>query len=422
MVTLKHISKQLYDQFYTDYKYNHFMQTSDLALRRSEDGWVTDFIGFYKDDVLIGIMALANYSVFLSRKKYEVTMGPLLNYDDLEESLSALLALKNYMDSLKAISCEISPNIIAKIHYPNVESKLDIENIKNEFERIGFNYQSDSDEGASKIKWFFKKYIKQYNSYEDLADSFDSETKRLIKNAKSFPLEVVKLAKDDLKRAVDILDVTAKNRNFNSRSLNYHNSLYDYMNKNNEAKYLVVQLNVKKYLEMLKTEANDLTVAIAKDQGNTSKRAINRLNQNKDQLVARENRIDQLKTISEKTVDICSGVFIGANKTMTYLFGGSKPDYMRYYGTYLLQDYTIKMAYDNDYEVYDFFGTLSTLSGYPENEGVFMFKRGFGGQLEENIGFFEYKPKTLINTLFESLREIKHRIKKWVFTLSLQLL
>lgn len=412
MVTLKQIDKQFYDEFLNDYKFNHFMQSSDLALRRKHDGWDTNFLGFYKSDLLIGTMALESRSVFLGQKKYEVTMGPLLNYDDLKESYAALKALKAYMDKLKAISCEISPNIIANIHYPTLQIKLDKDDFINELANIGFDYQSDSDEDGSKIKWFFKKDLKQYNSYEELLDSYDGETKRLIKNAKGFPLEVVELDKKDLSRAVNILDLTAKRRDFSSRNINYHKLLYEYMNENNLAKYLVVQLNVEKYLDILNSEAKDLKALIIKDQDNSSKRAINRSNQNKDQLLARENRLDQLKSINEKTVDICSGVFIGANQTMTYLFGGSKTDYMRYYGTYLLQDYTIKMAYDIGCEVYDFFGTLSSLAGYPENEGVFMFKRGFGGQLEENIGFFEYKPKNFVNSIYEFLRKIKHRINK----------
>ncbi len=184
------------------------------------------------------------------------------------------------------------------------------------------------------------------------------------------------------------------------------------MNNKDEAKYLVVELNVEEYLNVLNSEAKDLRQAIKADSDNKSKRAQNRVNQNKDQLLAREKRIDQLKEINTPKIDISAGVFIGVGNTMTYLFGGSNKDYLKYYGVYYLQDYIINYALENNYKVYDFYGTLTKLSGHPEQEGVYHFKKGFGGQLYENIGFFELKPKSLFNSVFEMIVKIKHAISK----------
>lgn len=412
MILINEINKETYDNFLIDYKLKHFLATSATSLRRSVEGYKTTFIGFFNQKELIGVAALSGNKVFLNRKKYEITMGPLLDYNNLETTKASLKALANYIAEIKAISCEISPNIIANIHYPEFKELIHKEQYINAFMESDWTYQLESDEDASKQRWFFKKDISNYKSFEDLAMTYEAETKRLIKNAKSFPLKVVELDKENLERAVSILDLTGKRRGFSTRNMLYHQSLYDYMNKNHEAKYLVVELNVEEYLSLLEIEANDLKAAIVVDKDNKSKRARNRVNQNQDQLKAREERISQLKEINSPTVDICSGVFIGANDTMTYLFGGSKKEYMRYYGTYFLQDYTIKYAYDQDYKLYDFYGTLSKFAGFDEAEGIFNFKKGFGGKLYENLGFFEYKPKSIINSTYETLRKIKHLILK----------
>lgn len=410
MIKIKEIDKKLFDDYLSKHENQHFLQTSAIGYRRSIEGWETYLLGFFKDNNLVGAMQMNGINVFLNYKRYEVVMGPLLDYDNKVETSDALKALKEYIDDIKAIECNISPNLVTNVHYPELESLRDKDEIIKIFKGSGWSLVEGLDALDSKLRWFFKKDIKKFETYKDLTDSYDRETRRLIANAKTFPLKVIELEENNLSRAVNILDETGERRDFSTRDSEYHKSLYKYMNEDNEAKYLVVELNVKQYLDILQKEADQIKQDIIVDADNDSKRARNRVNQNQDQLKARENRIQQLKEIKAETVDICSGVFIGANNTMTYLFGGSKKEFMRYYGTYFLQDYTIHYAYDKGYEIYDFYGTRSKISGFPEEEGIFDFKKGFGGKLYENIGYFEYKPKNLINTLIETLRKIKHAI------------
>lgn len=410
MIKISEIDKKVFDDYLSTHDNQHFLQTSDIGYRRSLEGWKTYLLGFFKDDNLIGAMQMSGIKVFLNYKRYEVVMGPLLDYDNKAQTKEAMKALKDYMDEIKAIECEISPNLSINVHYPKLYSIRDKEETIKIFKDSGWSLVEGIEGLDSKLRWFFKKNIKQFETYNDLTNSYERETNRLIANAKTFPLKVIELDEDNLSRAINILDETGERRDFSTRNQGYHESLYKYMNKNNEAKYMVVELDVREYLNILKKEVAQIKQDIVADSDNDSKRARNRVNQNKDQLNAREKRIKQLEEIKAETIDICSGVFIGANNTMTYLFGGSKKEFMRYYGTYFLQDYSIHYAYDKGYEIYDFYGTRSKISGFPEEEGIFDFKKGFGGKLYENIGYFEYKRKSLVNTFIESLRKIKHAI------------
>lgn len=406
---IKQIDAKTLDDFLANYKHDSFSQTSDFANRRKVDGWNPEFLGFYKNEELVGAVQLTSYKIFLNKKRYESIYGPLLPYDNLEETKECLILLKDYLIDNNATECTMNPNVKVAAHHPEFEELINKEQLIDAFKEAGWEYLENSDKDESTLRWFFVKDIEQFDTYKDLMDSYEPETKRLISNAKSFPLKVVELDVDNLDRAVNIFTETAERREFDTRDLKYHKTLFTHMNKKHEAKYLVVELDVKGYLDVLNNEANDIKADIEKDIDNTSKRAKNRVNQNKDQLKARENRINQLSKINQEVVDICSGVFIGANDTMTYLFGGSKEDYMRYYGTYFLQDFTIKYAYDNNYKKYDFYGTRCKLCGFPEEEGIFQFKQGFGGRLYENVGYFTFKPTNITNSVYEFLRNIKNK-------------
>lgn len=411
MIEISEIDKKVYDEFLENYQYQHFLQTRAMGSRRSLEGWESKLLGFFENNKLVGAMQINGIRLFLNKKKYEIPMGPLLNYKNKKQTLAALKALTKYMDKLKAIECEINPNLAVKVHYPHVKIIFDKTELIQPLKGLGFQYLDNTDQLISKLRWFFKKDISQYNNSEALLQSYDRETRRLIANAKSFPLEIVELNKNNLWRAVDILDKTAERRGFSSRNLKYHQSLFEYLNQDHEAKYLVVRLNVAAYICVLQEEIQSLEMDIEADEDKKSKRARNRVKQNKDQLLARKRRLKQLKKLEEGYVDISSGVFIGANKTMTYLFGGSKKEFTAYYGSYFLQDYSIHYALNHGYEIYDFYGTRSKISGFPEEEGVFDFKKGFGGMLYENIGYFQYRPKGLFNSIIQGLRKIKHLIK-----------
>lgn len=410
MIVLKRIDQKTFDDYLKIYKHNHFLQTSNIGKRRALEGWKVDFLGFYAQEELIGALQLTKRNVLLNRNKYEILMGPLLNYSDLDQTKQCLNVLTNYLNEKKAIECLISPNIISKVHYPEIEIILDKDCYIEMFESLGWSYLKDSDDDTSTLRWFFQKDLTSFDSYQDLIESYEPETKRLISNAKAFPLKVIELEINNLERASVILDETGNRRDFSTRSMEYHKSLFTQMNKNNEAMYLVVELDVKAYLDILKKELKPINDSILADSKIDSKRARNRVNQYKDQLLAKNKRISQLESLNQETVDICSGVFIGANDTMTYLFGGSKKEFMQYYGTYFLQDYTLKHAYDYGYKLYDFYGTRSKISGYPEEEGIFEFKKGFGGKLVENLGYFIYKPKNIFNSIFEVLSKLKHSL------------
>ena len=104
-------------------------------------------------------------------------------------------------------------------------------------------------------------------------------------------------------------------------------------------------------------------------------------------------------------------MFILYGDEIIYLFSGSYAEYMQFCGQYRLQWEIIKYAADHNYKRYNFFGIQDVFNPNGKDRGVYEFKKGFGGYVEELLGAYELSLSP-INTLFNILKKFKHIIKK----------
>ena len=104
-------------------------------------------------------------------------------------------------------------------------------------------------------------------------------------------------------------------------------------------------------------------------------------------------------------------MFILYGNEIVYLFSGSYAEYMNFCGQYRLQWELIKYAADNGYRRYNFYGIQDVFNPQGKDYGVYEFKKGFGGYVEELLGSFEISisPK---NKVYRLLKSVKKIIKK----------
>jgi len=75
----------------------------------------------------------------------------------------------------------------------------------------------------------------------------------------------------------------------------------------------------------------------------------------------------------------------------------------------------IGWAVDTECTVYDFQGVSGNMSEYDPLYGLYRFKRGFGGTLDELAGEFDYVYKPIMNKLADlaiALAEILRAVKR----------
>ena len=104
-------------------------------------------------------------------------------------------------------------------------------------------------------------------------------------------------------------------------------------------------------------------------------------------------------------------MFILYGDEIVYLFSGSYEEYMKFCGQYRLQWEIIKYAADHGYKRYNFYGIQDVFNPQGKDYGVYEFKKGFGGYVEELLGSYiidiDFKSK-----IYNLLRKIKRLIKR----------
>lgn len=82
-------------------------------------------------------------------------------------------------------------------------------------------------------------------------------------------------------------------------------------------------------------------------------------------------------------VPLAAAMFVVDDKEIVYLYSGSVRKLQKYGGAHLMQWKMIQEAVEKDCEKYNFYGVRPV-----EGDGVYNFKLGFRGKVEELLGTF----------------------------------
>ena len=82
-------------------------------------------------------------------------------------------------------------------------------------------------------------------------------------------------------------------------------------------------------------------------------------------------------------------MFIIIKPEIIYLSSGNYSKFMKFNSQYLLQWMMIKYGIENGFKKHNFYGIPADINTHPKDYGIYEFKRGFNGYVEELIGEFE---------------------------------
>ena len=96
--------------------------------------------------------------------------------------------------------------------------------------------------------------------------------------------------------------------------------------------------------------------------------------------------------------------FILYNNEIIYMFSGAYEEFRSFYASYALQWHMITYALEHGYTKYNFLGITGNFDPESEDYGVYQFKRGFPGTVEELVGDFILPVNKLTYGLYKKLK------------------
>lgn len=216
-------------------------------------------------------------------------------------------------------------------------------------------------------------------------------TRNTIRKASKIGTTIRELDYDELDKFQSIMEETGERKNFSIRKLDYYQDMYKLFHDKGEIKYVITELNLKQYIERLNNEQQEKKKELEKlndAKYNDGKRKA--INNEIASIEKRKKEAIEIRKHKNKDIITLSGsMFIMIQPEIIYLSSGNYSEYMQFNSQYLIQWDMIKYGLENNFKKHNFYGIPANINLHPKDYGIYEFKRGFNGEVEELIGEYE---------------------------------
>ena len=406
------LSKEEFRKFLEKHPLQSFLQTPEIGELRKKSGWTVDFVGVKKKSKIIGATMLVGQKNFMNSYEFYTSRGPLLDYDNTELVSFFFQNLIQYVQKKNGYILRIDPYLIyhqRDIDGNIVEHGVNHENVVQQLKSIGFKRK----ESTEQVRYMFS--IDLGKSNQEIFQSFRSNVRNYIRKTEKIGIVVRELTKSELPALKKIIDDTGKRKGFASKSLTYYENMYDLFHGRGEIRYLIASIYLDDYLDKLKNELKEYEKKLEETEDVHSKQGVR-----KSLIINIENtkkRMKETEELIEKKgtqLDLSAAMFMMTGHEVIYLFSGNYDEYMKFNAQYAIQWNMIQYANDHGFDKYNFYGISGNFDENDSEYGVYEFKRGFSGYVEELIGEFQIPIDTKKYMIFNILNNTKKFIKRCI--------
>ncbi len=376
----RELSEKEFVSYLNKSELNSFMQSPKMDIK----GVCAYYVGVIKNKKVVAAARLTSRTNRFGYNYFYSPRGLLLDYSD-EELLSFFTKeIKKFIKSKKGYVLHIDPNVFCKSRDANGEftGEYDNTNIVELLKKVGYvhaGYTVGYDT-RYQVRWQYVIDLEN-KTFEEVTKDFKANHLSKIKKAEKFGIVVKDIEYDDLPTFKKITEETSKLIGFSDRSLEYYQEMYKSFGK--DVRFLIAYLDVLKYKKQITEELENYNKKYEKFY-NKENNSAKEVKKNIDSLT---NRLNEISKYDEDMIPISASMFMLYGSEIIYLFSGNVDKYNNFYAQYLIQWIMIKYAVENKYKKYNFYGIKGEF-GSKNTDGVYEFKKGFGGHVEELIGDF----------------------------------
>lgn len=410
-MTFLTLTEKEYYNFWKNHPQKTFLSSIEIGKLREKSNWKVHYLGLKKKKKVVAAAMLLSRKKSFNQQEFYSPRGFLIDYNDQELVEQFTYEVKKYVKKNNGYSLRIDPYIINKqrdINGKIVENGIDNTHIVNHLEKLGFKKLAIKD--TEQVTWMFSLDL-EGKSEEQIFNEMRPNTRNIIRKAEKFGIKIKELSYEELPKFNDILKKTAKRRSFKARNKDYYEEMYKLFTPKNEVKYYITELNVNDYLENLNKE-----LAEKKSKLDTKNIKASRKAEIEKDITLLSNKIEEANALKEKAVDgaitLSGSMFILIKPEVVYLSSGNYEEYLKFNSQYLLQWELIKYGIKNGFKKHNFYGIPENIDKHPDNYGIYEFKKGFNGYVEELIGEYELPINTYyyVFKFINKIKEIKYAL------------
>ena len=402
------ITEKEYREFWENHPLKTFLSAPEISKLREKSNWTTYYVGVKEEKKLIAATMLLSHKRHFGKYEFYSPRGYLLDFKNKELLEFFTNELKKYIKDKKGYVLRIDPYVIYKerdIDGNIVADGIDNSDVVNNLQSFGF--KKVKTENMEQVGWMFSLNL-EGKTEEQILKEMKPNTRNTIRKAEKFGITVNEISYDELDRFQNIMVETGERKGFGVRKLSYFQEMYKLFHNKNEVKYFITELDLNAYIKRLEEEKKEKeeklnSLSDAKYNDGQKKNLTNEI-ASLDKRIIDSNKI---KEESGKEIITLSGsMFMLIQPEVIYLSSGNYEEYMKFNSQYLIQWELIKYGIENGFKKHNFYGIPANINEHPKDYGIYEFKRGFNGVVEELIGEFAL-PITWHYNLFELIHKIK---------------
>ena len=385
------LTEKEYQKFWENHPLKTFLSAPKIAKLREKSNWKSYFVGVKENKKVVAAALLLSHKRKFNVNEFYSPRGFLLDYNNKELLTFFVEKVKEFAKSKNGYILRIDPYVIYKqrdINGDIVEGGEDNTHVVDHLISLGF--KKVKTENMEQVGWMFSLGL-EGKTEEQILKEMKPNTRNTIRKAEKLGITMTELSYEELDRFQNIMEETGERKNFAVRNVEYFQNMYNLFHDSNEVKYYVTELNLKEYIKRLNNEIKEKEEKLS-NLGDAKYNDGQRKNITSE-IESLKKRIDDAEEIREKTtndiITLSGSMFILIDPEIIYLSSGNYEEYMRFNSQYLIQWELIKYGIKNNFKKHNFYGIPANINEHPKDYGIYEFKKGFNGYVEELIGEFE---------------------------------
>ncbi len=403
------LTEKEYQKYWENHPLKTFLSSPEISKLREKRNWETFYVGVKENNKIIAATMLLRRKSHFKKYEFYSPRGYLLDFNNKELVTFFTNELKKYIKDKKGYVFRVDPYLIYRqrdIDGNIVEDGIDNRDVVEHLQKLGFKKVSIED--TEQVIWMFSLDL-EGKSEEQILKEMKPNTRNQIKKTEKFGITVNEIGYDELDRFQNIMVETGERKGFEVRDISYFQEMYKLFHDKNEVKFFITELNLKKYIKGLKEERKlkeekYASLSDAKYNDGAKKNLNN-------EMASIDKRIKESQEIIDNTgkdiITLSGSMFMLIKPEVIYLSSGNYEEYLKFNSQYLIQWELIKYGIENGFKKHNFYGIPANINEHPKDYGIYEFKKGFNGYVEELIGEFELPISWEYNLL-----KIIHKIKK----------
>ena len=402
------LTEKEYENYWENHPLKTFLSAPKISKLREKNNWTTYFVGVKENKKIVAAAMLLSHKRKFNVNEFYSPRGFLLDFKNKELLNYFVEQVKEFIKNKKGYVLRIDPYVIYKerdINGDIVEGGEDNSNIVNHLNELGFKKVKTED--MEQVGWMFSLDL-EGKTEEDILKEMKPNTRNTIRKAEKLGIKMTELSYEELDRFQSIMEETGERKGFAIRNVDYFQNMYNLFHEQEEVKYYVTELNLKEYTRRLEEEKkekeeklNSLGEAKYKDG---ERKNLTKEIESLDKRILDSNEI--MKKTKKEIITLSGSMFVLIQPEIIYLSSGNYEEYMKFNSQYLIQWELIKYGIKHGFKKHNFYGIPENINEHPKDYGIYEFKRGFNGYVEELIGEFEL-PLTYHYHIFKLLRKLR---------------